>query len=746
MGPNSNSPLGQPRPVTPSGDRPDPAKAIVEELNRKYNLNILLPNDSLSPTVKRQLSTRDRRHETICSRLRYLHWSRTGELRNVLADFDKEARNAYSRWARKPGADAGLLPSSPDSPWATTPVEQSELRSRLSELLEAARPVERVAPRLFGRSQSATEAAGLVSAASSEELDSEFPPPAAPGLPRRSKRRSEDGHENAPAKKSSRRGDGFKHVDRTLDDVPVRSKANDERPAVRSKPGDELMMPAPVLPPAVTRSIGLARTQSAHSSVAYGVSVAPTIFSPPGDEDVPMATQSTVEASTQEKKRLAMITHSSSQDSFPVSSGHVEALYNSFRAAEEELLDRQTRADVASGTWHPSAAPARDETRLPETGHHEDPAVDASSLLSFEDSVLQGGSALPAGRLAGIWPTLPHWLHPAPFPVAWEVTRIALHCGVDLDSFALNYSTEWVADNSELRKAMWKHHAFAGRAFPERPSQRAWEIALGGRKNPDQDVVFQSALEFSNKDQGPLYKLKLHPPRIDRPTRLSRRFGADRFMEMLVPSHTTSHAAVPRFLRDNEEAVNELNRWFFHRRHRLAGREWAVFFVKDGGYKKPAQDPRIGPDPDSISKERLFLFAEDGQGPLDIQPGGRIPTRKMLDWLLQLRKNAHQPYLKLFSRTALGRLPDALGSMDSCTADPRRPQPDVTGPSFRAAPDSPRRTRLVVSHRQSHERRRRANVAQRCEEDPGHSWLPKHTVGRPGSARQRQGHVDHQRH
>ncbi len=232
------------------------------------------------------------------------------------------------------------------------------------------------------------------------------------------------------------------------------------------------------------------------------------------------------------------------------------------------------------------------------------------------------------------------WLQNAPFAVSWEVTRIALHCGVDLSRVELCYSPEW-EDQDRLRKVLWTHPDFAGRPFPEKATAESWKAGLGYLRSAMQIAVFTAIVDYSKSEKEPLYFLRLQPVHLDRPTRLSRRFGYDRFLELLFPSPADTSAGSPAALK-NEDLKSEILRWLVLMRHSFLGREWAVFFTKDAGYKKPQTRMTLGPEPAQVSKERVYMFAEDGFG-FGTRPGTR--PRRVGRGAAKPSQRLHQPAL-----------------------------------------------------------------------------------------------------
>ncbi|KAL2270613.1 hypothetical protein VTJ83DRAFT_2797 [Remersonia thermophila] len=267
-------------------------------------------------------------------------------------------------------------------------------------------------------------------------------------------------------------------------------------------------------------------------------------------------------------------------------------------------------------------------------------------------------------RLVNIWPIFPSWLHDAPLAVAWEITRICLHCNVALDDPSLRYNPAWASsDTLGLWRSLSKLDVFQGKSFPERPSAEAFAAALGTFESRGNAIVMSAALEFNPNDSGPLFLLDMKPLHFEESCRLARRFGPDRFLEVLIPSPTGSSA--PKIVKDG--GAEEIIRWLIETPHSLVGRQWQAFYSKDAGYRKPVKELKLGPDAKASFKERVHFFAEDGVGfrqavirsgrsiPKDsVRQRAKIKVSHMLDWLLQFEHNEKQPHLKLFSRIQLG--------------------------------------------------------------------------------------------
>lgn len=232
----------------------------------------------------------------------------------------------------------------------------------------------------------------------------------------------------------------------------------------------------------------------------------------------------------------------------------------------------------------------------------------------------------------------------------------------------MQYDFSW--DNPEslksVRKSLYLHPAFSGKSFPEEPSASAWDASFSNFQSRDLVVVFSISIDFNPAKTGPLFLVQMHPSKLDKGCRLSRHFGPDRFLELLMPSPCSRISPL------NEEATDNLIHWLTRTRHSIVGREWGAFFTSDAGHKTLPKELRMSPEAKPTYQDRVHLFAEGGVGfvsrspdlgvdPQMVSPRMGVPTRTtmsvsmMLDWLLNFSKNKKQSHLKLFSRIKLGK-------------------------------------------------------------------------------------------
>lgn len=230
----------------------------------------------------------------------------------------------------------------------------------------------------------------------------------------------------------------------------------------------------------------------------------------------------------------------------------------------------------------------------------------------------------------------------------------------------LEYHSDW-HDQKSLWRALNAHPAFSNKAFPPKSDERAWQASFSDFFLRGQAVVFVASMDWGRDAGGPMFTLRLHPLALDDSYRLSRRFGPDRFLELICPSLYSG--TVPSFLQDNDEATDQVIHWLVREPHWFLGRQWAPFYLKDVGYKKPSKEVRLGPEPKPVVKDRVYLFAEDGitftqarapnrpstKGEVKSGVRTKLKLPDMLEWSLELTQNTKQPCLKLFQRTALGK-------------------------------------------------------------------------------------------
>lgn len=281
------------------------------------------------------------------------------------------------------------------------------------------------------------------------------------------------------------------------------------------------------------------------------------------------------------------------------------------------------------------------------------------SELTLDPRAKRGTSL--GDRLRLVWPNVSRTISSAPFVVIWEVTRVALHCGVDVASLDLQYDRR-LMDLDVLWRTLRNHPSFKGKSFPARSDPIAWRDGLYNSFECEGDalVMLTATMHLSRSRQGPAMQLELHPLKLEQGSRLLRRFGSDRFLEVRIPS-------VDSWLAGEEDAAALVARWLANESHPFMDRHWSAFFVRERSEKSEIKDVKLGQAPKVIFNERVLFFAESGRGlqnarqtisnlSTTMSPRARLACsrRDMLNWLLNFDKNCNESYLKLFSRIALG--------------------------------------------------------------------------------------------
>ena len=254
-------------------------------------------------------------------------------------------------------------------------------------------------------------------------------------------------------------------------------------------------------------------------------------------------------------------------------------------------------------------------------------------------------------------------LNQAPLAVIWEVTRISQYCGVEAAGWGLTYEpSELWHDQSKLRGMIANHGPFLGKSLPHASDPRAWAIAMDSFQSPTKAVTLSADLIYHFGKTGPLFELRLNPLKLELGHRLSRRFGADRLIEIAMPS-PTSFKDRPAAFKNDESYAEDFMQWITRRPHYFLGRFWAPYFMRD--FKKTTQS-KEGPKTQYL--ERVHMFATDGNHFQLPYTRGGIPSSIMaltpsirtkmklsglLDWAIGFQHSAAQPVTKLSSRIAL---------------------------------------------------------------------------------------------
>ncbi|EXA29291.1 hypothetical protein FOVG_19212 [Fusarium oxysporum f. sp. pisi HDV247] len=258
-----------------------------------------------------------------------------------------------------------------------------------------------------------------------------------------------------------------------------------------------------------------------------------------------------------------------------------------------------------------------------------------------------------------IWPKCPAEMKNAPMIAKWEVCRIAYHCSLSLEGVPLKYLSQW-RDQDVFWKDLKQHNCFRHRTFPAKCDREVWDQGHGQDLNAERAVEYKARLRFDNPNRKP--KLELEIPVSGKSSRLRRKFGFNRFIELQL-LFSDGCATILK----NKDEKRALARWLVQERHLFLSQEWVACFIEEIKSRKG----KFGLVAPKITGKRVVLFAEHGAG-LNISSNMSARASQInhpsaftsvdsfcdrydvLDWLLQLDSNADQPYIKLFHRISLG--------------------------------------------------------------------------------------------
>ncbi|EHK96429.1 putative RNA-dependent RNA polymerase 1 [Glarea lozoyensis 74030] len=279
------------------------------------------------------------------------------------------------------------------------------------------------------------------------------------------------------------------------------------------------------------------------------------------------------------------------------------------------------------------------------------------NMLTVED-VLQN-------RLDAVFPQLPPSLDvdSVKLYVIYEITRVFVYVGASMASVNFPQTADF-DDYDKLWNFLQNLPELKGKNFPPKSERAAWEAAktdfTSRGTGLELGVVFSGSLTYEmSEGTNPLFQFQLKPLTLDKKHRLSRRLGEDRFIQIDMP-HLHGDFLPKSLQSDSGHAA--LLKWLVERRHWLFGRTWRPFHSKqkDRKDKKEKKNHKVS-DPAHC----VYFFAVDGRGLYNTgssislnneRPQERhtaIEVDALLNMVRLTRKNKHQPYLKLFSRTSL---------------------------------------------------------------------------------------------
>ncbi|KAI1769084.1 RNA dependent RNA polymerase-domain-containing protein [Hypoxylon sp. FL1150] len=634
------------------------------EFSNTYNLHLSRTPQDLSPQKQRKLPH--------YSELRYYEQLKVQYFRGkhevIESIFDQKAKEIHSKWVKKPLATPGVAPYPTQLPLATTEPERSRLLETLRSIIEDV-------------GSTSTTPRSSVSVSSSHQVNDEVP---SPRRSRRSKRHSDEWPGSPTPKRTRSIADT--ECDPEDDDRPPsvfsfldRGRVHTTSPSPNSSRRTSPVPSRLPFPPRTGPESGPNKafyefTDTGNMSKS---TVTSQIFSDHDNQGllpISQETQTTVVASNSANTKLPPF-HTqvigSDSDLFAPSSSTERALHISFNKHEDLQQNVRRLFENGSSTYSDFSRWSEPNTTHPISPSlpPASPAANSPVLSPIQQKtpnaprhVVYGKNQNFEQRLHHVWPVLPAHYNQAPFAVRWEILRVALHCGIDMEELRLEYDPS-LTDQKTLWARLQTLPIFRGKSLPERSRYDAWTAALNDKFSTlDRSVVLTATLTANTSKTGPPFHLKLSPLKLELSHRLSRRFGSDRFLELVVPSLNT-----PEVKNLGEAAVESIIRWLADGSHILLGRIWALFFVKAADPKKTTNESIMGLQTKTVYQERIYLFAEDGndfhrlEAGTDFSPKGepvdmhtRMRRGSLINWLLQVSNNQTQSVLKLFSRIALG--------------------------------------------------------------------------------------------
>ncbi|KAL7943552.1 RNA dependent RNA polymerase domain-containing protein [Trichoderma barbatum] len=453
-----------------------------------------------------------------------------------------------------------------------------------------------------------------------------------------SKRVSEETTDYSQKRVRGQLPQSYKHHD-AVDALPVRSSDPFATTSVSGASGSrsigEVIQP---YPQQVSFDRSFASTRASFQS---------EVFSSKHTQDTTFISQTTVDSGFQDKSNNYSCSQQTSAESFAHSFGPNQSL-NNLPQNQNSLPHRPIESANNKEYSHDS----------------QFKSVVPSSSRSPQDSSRSVSETIE-DKLANIWPKLPYpALTQAPLAVIWEITRAALHCNVSLDQFDALYepNDSWHGQ-SNLRETISRHPLFHGKSLPQSSDSVAWQTALGDFQTKVKTATLSAELVYNQDSSGPLYSLRLNPLKLELGHRLARRFGADRFLEIIVPSPSAEKEA-PNIIKEDPMSLEKIVDWLTSSCHYFLGRFWRPFFVRSIKGKKVSGTNR------NASSDRVYLFACDGndfrpsaapdgisplEEALEIKCRTKMKLSALLRWAVGIDSegSSKQPITKLFSRLAL---------------------------------------------------------------------------------------------
>ncbi|ESZ94181.1 RNA polymerase RNA dependente [Sclerotinia borealis F-4128] len=597
--------------------------AIYKNLSREWDLR--LPQMSFESPMSRQSrpkSTEEQLIAQIAFTINYLYHKANTPLFAALENFHGQASGLYSGWVYKPNADRGVVPEKTrQRPHPITSNERMELLKCLLAILSNARSQ-------FDRSRQSSSSQANMSARSARRTQPDDSPIAFP-------------FSSAQKPDSKRPLEPFPDIDSNIKKVRVPETKLSGRESLSRLPPPQWNVSrlqntktdqVKIVPPKGNENSNLYTTFATNVSSVFSQTLSSTLVNTQATEPEPEP-----EPEPAIKLRVDPL---SLDDLGPKTQS--SDFGSSFDPTEVERV------------WTESFGAKISSQDVPQDG-----VVDDTVDGLLDEAVVDMNQKELVNSLNEMLPTLPSCLKKAPFFVSYEITRVFLFIQAPISDFTLPYLKEWeVYDN--LWNMLKTVPILQGKKFPERCGAKVWEIATKGYIRGFNGVVFAASLRENKKPSEPLLSFQLQPMKLDLTHRLERRFGSDRFFEFEIPDLEGKRYS-PTMAKACPNAWDTLKSWLINGDHQLLGRTYKSFFVKIKDRKRKSALKSDAEEDSSIIPFRVFLFATNGYGFVkeskSKNPAPHVRIRMTVEELMNCIRptveNKHQPYMKLFARTAL---------------------------------------------------------------------------------------------
>jgi hypothetical protein len=213
-----------------------------------------------------------------------------------------------------------------------------------------------------------------------------------------------------------------------------------------------------------------------------------------------------------------------------------------------------------------------------------------------------------------------------PFAVSVERARLRQDAGLDEDQVNSARSHQDVKDMLKSQDVDFKQS-----------SPSIWDLLS---QNDGGSLAGTISLN-PHSDNNPLFQLKLQPM-ILKSSRLERRFGADRFFKVTLPS---LEKQVPGHLQ-SDKLQSVLHKWLLAPKDFL-GRTWRIYDIKALKSSKSSSKQTGKANNDHLKHLDVYFFAIAGLG---IAP---VSWSSLIDWQISIKDNLEQSLLKAFARLPL---------------------------------------------------------------------------------------------